>query len=134
MDRSVLVFVLFLSLYPLLGKSCSCVDESNRFETLRNGVCYGDAYTGVVLEATCTCLEGTAAEGSATFDCRKFSYSEKDNTYSAEVIRRVELRGNFDGFTSHYIKTCPKAEDTLAPGKKFMQRANNVDYMSSFLL
>ena len=111
MDRSV--FVLFLSLYPLLGKSCSCV-EINRFETLRDGVCYGDAYTGVVLEATCTCQEGTAAEGSATLDCRKFSYSEKDNTYSAEVVRRVELREDFIG--QGFIKTCPKAEGTLAPG------------------
>ena len=115
MDCWKQILVIFLSIYPLLGECCSCRSISNRNEALKQGVCYGDAYTGVVLGATCTCGEGTAGEGTETFDCREYSYSESEGTYTAEVLSRVEVSDTFDDY-KYYIKTCKDAEDTLAQG------------------
>jgi hypothetical protein len=120
------VLVLFLSIYPLFGECCSCFDISSRYEALRDGVCEGYAYTGVVLGATCTCFEGTTTENYKTFDCREYSYSESDNIYSAEIVRRVELRV----YTNQLIKTCEKAEDTLARGVTFQYTGVEPDVMT----
>ena len=108
------VFFVFLSLAPLLGESCSCFHFSDRSETLSDGICDGEVYSGVVVGATCSCLEGTDL-----VDCREYSFSESNNAYSAEVLRRVKLN------VSHsfgIIKTCPQAAETLAPGSYLAAR------------
>ena len=120
------VFVLFLSIYPLFGECCSCFDINSRYEVLRDGVCDGGAYAGVVLGATCTCFAGTTTENSKTFDCREYSYSESDDIYSAEIVRRVELSSDIrlDVYINQLIKTCEKAEDTLARGMVYSFSCN----------
>ncbi|CAI8034056.1 Cation channel sperm-associated protein subunit epsilon [Geodia barretti] len=127
------VFVLFLSIYPLFGECCSCFDTSSRYEALRDGVCDGGAYAGVVLGATCTCFEGTTTENSKTFDCREYSYSESDDIYSAEIVRRVELSSDIrlDVYINQLIKTCEKAEDTLARGVTFQYTGAEPDVMTA---
>lgn len=100
--------VIFLSLYPLLGQTCSCVSYPNRLETLRNGICDDkfnpDVYSAVVVSATCTC----AADSN---ECRTYSYTESDQSYSADIITASDCLYN-PGF----LKTCMQAEVLLAPG------------------
>ena len=103
-----LLFVLFLSLYPLLGKSCSCAEFPDRYETLAQGICARNAqvYSGVVVSATCTCSEADL------HDCREVSYSAIDDSYAVEIINRV----NYTFYHTDIIKTCMEAENILAPG------------------
>ena len=106
-SMKALLFVLFLSLYPLLGESCSCAKFSGRSETLAQGICARNAqvYSGVVVSATCTCSEADL------HDCREVSYSAIDDSYAVEIINRV----NYTSYDAD-IKTCREAENILAPG------------------
>ena len=106
--------VVFLSLGPLLGQSCSCFRFPDRSETLRRGICYGEVYSGVVVGATCSCIVPDIG-----VDCREYTYSEDGNTYSAEVITRAQFDSD-DYFRSYFLKTCTQAEDILAPGIYYM--------------
>ena len=103
---------VFLSLHPLLGQTCSCFKFSNRFETLRDGVCGGEVYSGVVVSATCTCLSETVIDNR--YECRTYSYSASNESYSAEVTTKFECIYNNSG--SDFLKTCMQAENDLAPG------------------
>ena len=107
-SMKALLFVLFLSLYPLLGKSCSCAKFPDRYETLAQGICARNAqvYSGVVVSATCTCSEADL------HDCREVSYSAIDDSYAVEIINRV----NYTFYHTDIIKTCMEAENILAPG------------------
>ena len=104
------LLIVFLS-YPLLGQSCSCAFfSSDRYETLREGICFGtgtgEVYSGVVVGATCSCI---VRENRV--DCREYSYSEDNGTYSAEVITRVQT-----DFITTSLKTCTQVEDILGAG------------------
>ena len=103
------ILIVFLSLYPLLGWSCSCFDFPDRYETLRRGICYGEVFSGVVVGATCSCISQ-----ENRVDCREYLYSEDNDTYSAEVITRAQF--DSDSYFREFLKTCMQAEDTLAPG------------------
>ena len=112
-------FLLLIALYPIAGHCCSCVTYPvDRYDTFVNGVCHGDVYSGVVLEATCTCR---AEGGEGRLDCRQYSYSEEDGVYSEEVLRRVDLPDS----ARFSIKNCTQAEDITGPGK---QMVSKVDY------
>ena len=100
------ILVVFLTLCPLLGQSCSCFRFPDRSETLRQGICYGEVYSGVVVGATCSCIVPDIG-----VDCREYTYSEDSDTYSAEVVTRAQF--DSDGY---FLKMCRQAEDTLAPG------------------
>lgn len=101
------LLLIFLSLYPVLGHSCSCFRFPNRFETLSDGVERGEVYSAVVIGATCTCVADNFHE------CRTYSYSASNDSYTAEIIAKVDVDSNrmFD-----YLKTCMEAENILAPG------------------
>lgn len=106
-----LLFLILLTLYPRLGQSCSCKDISNRLETLRDGICWGDVYSGVVLGATCSC---NLVNG--TYDCRQYSYSPNANSYASRVLTRVELLNSDSPFFDEFLKTCTQAGNILADG------------------
>ena len=101
------LLLAFLSLYPVLGHSCSCFKFPNRLETLSDGIERGEVYSAVVIGASCTCVADNF------HDCRTYSYTASNNSYTAEIIARVDVDSdrNFD-----YLKTCMKAENDLAPG------------------
>lgn len=100
--------VIFLSLYPLLGQTCSCAFFPDRSETLRYGLCdNANVYSAVVVSATCTCAADTN-------ECRTYSYSESNQSYSADIITASDCLYN-----PEFIKTCMQAEVLLAPGKCF---------------
>jgi hypothetical protein len=108
--------LVFLSLYPLLGRCCSCSYFSGRYETLKDGICSNyPVYTGVVVGATCTCLADE--EDNNIFDCRRYTYSEEDKSYSDEVINTVRVEGSY-GY-ENFVKTCTQAENVLAQGEDF---------------
>ena len=101
------LLLVFLSLYPALGYSCSCFEFSNRFETLSDGIERGEVYSAVVISATCTCV----ADG--IHYCRTYSYSESNPSYTAEIEAKVDVDSDFK---FDYLKTCMEAENSLAPG------------------
>ena len=115
------LLALFLSLYPIVGESCSCYQFINSYDTLLGGYCNREVYSGVPVGATCTCLASEEERDGYRLDCRQYSYSEGDGVYSEEVLRRVNLETNRLGH-SQSIKTCSQAEDTLSPGR-------DVDYI-----
>ena len=107
-----LLVLLFLSLYPLLGQCCSCAGISNRYQTLKNGICGGgDVYSAVVVGATCNCLSETVSDSD--YECRTYSYSPSYDSYSAEIASRYTCdEARFDDF----LTTCMQTENVLAPG------------------
>ena len=113
------LLALILSLYPIVGESCSCYQFINSYETLLGGYCNREVYSGVPVGATCTCLASEEERDGYRLDCRQYSYSEGDGVYSEEVLRRVNLETNRLG----HSQTCSQAEDTLSPGR-------DVDYYS----
>ena len=79
----VLLFhvLLFLSLYPILGHSCSKLFElRDRLETLTNGIERGEVYSAVVIGASCPCVADNFYE---YLECRltySSSYTSGDHS------------------------------------------------------
>ena len=68
-------------------------------------------YSAVVVGATCNCLSETVLDND--YECRTYSYSPSDDSYSAEIAARFTCdRNNFGGF----LTTCMQTENVLAPG------------------
>ena len=103
-----LKIAVFLSLCPLLGLCCSCFKVSDRSESLKDGVCYGDVYSAVVVEVTCNCLFGTR------YDCRKYS-TVSSESYSAEISTRLNCSGRWP-IPQYAEQTCMEVETAIAPG------------------
>ena len=107
----MLYVVIGLSFYPQLGQSCSCSGLSGRFETLRNSVCWGEVYSGVVIGATCSCIASYS-----TIDCREYSYTANDDSYTSRVLTRVELNTDYPVHTNGLLKTCLQTGKVLSQG------------------
>ena len=102
--NKMFLLLLFFSLNPILGHACSCLEFSNRFETLSDGIERGEVYSAVVISATCNCV------ADDIHYCRMYSYSESNASYTAEVIAQVYVDSKY------FLKTCVEAENNLAPG------------------
>ena len=123
--------VLLLSLYPLLGHCCSCpIPFPSRSQTLNSGICGGgDVYSVVVVGATCNCLSGTVQDSD--YECRTYSYSPSNDSYSAEIAARFTCdRNYFGGFPS--VTTCVQTENVLAPGIKHL--LNKTAFLTIFFV
>ena len=70
-------------------------------------------YSAVVVGATCNCLSETVSDSD--YECRTYSYSPSDESYSAEIASRYTCdEPRFDDF----LTTCMQTENVLAPGTR----------------
>ena len=99
---------VFLSLCPLLGSCCSCAWVSDRSESLKDGICYGDVYSAVVVEVTCNCLYGNQ------YDCRAYN-TVSGESYSAEISTRLTCSHD-QIIPRRILQTCMAVETSIAPG------------------
>ena len=121
--------VLLLSLYPLLGQCCSCpFPFPSRSQTLNSDICGGgDVYSVVVVGATCNCLSETVQDSD--YECRTYSYSPSNDSYSAGIAARFTCdRNNFGGF----LTTCVQTENVLAPGIDSTSEQNSISEVFFF--
>ena len=104
----MLVFLLLS--YPLLVQGCKCLFV-DRTETLDQALQRRDnqVYSGVVVGATCSCYNG-----NGTVDCRSYSYSEENDTYTANIVIRVRV--DTDPSYLYYLRSCTRAENDLTIG------------------
>ena len=113
------ILALFLTLYPLLGESCSCAGFSNRRQTLVDGICRGNVFSGIVVGATCSCGHVSYGSGypSNLLECRSFSYSATDDSYTVQIINREQYDDDYGyDYLPTFIRTCEEAENVLVPG------------------